>query len=109
MERCPQCGASYWDSDKEGLYESKGIQEEEEQGCLSILIFHLLMALALAVLFVFFGFMVNLLVHFEANQVKIAWLVASILLGGILSLVVRKLKKRKIGSTTGEVDRGPSD
>ncbi len=105
MERCPQCGAIYWDSDRDGAYEATGLQEEEEQGCLSILIFHLLLALAMAVLFVLFGFVVNLLVHFEANQVKIAWLAASLLLGGILSLMVRKLKRKKrrnaIGDDTG--------
>ena len=102
MERCPQCGTTYWDSDRNGVHEATGLQEEEEQGCLSIIIFHLLLALALAVIFVLFGFVVNLLVHFEANQVKIAWLVASLLLGGALSLMVRKLKRKKIGKATGE-------
>jgi len=107
MERCPQCGATYWDSDRDGPYEATGFQEEEEQGCLSILIFHLLLALALAVLFVLFGFVVNLLVHFEANQVKIAWLMASLLLGAILSLMVRKLKRKKRRKTVGD-DTGRS-
>ncbi|MFC2163379.1 hypothetical protein ACFLT2_00105 [Acidobacteriota bacterium] len=99
MERCPQCGAVYWDSDSDGRYETKGLHEEEEQGCLSILIFHLLVALGLAVFFVLFGFVVNLLVHFEANQVKIAWIAASLLLGGTLSLIIRKLKRKKSGKT----------
>ncbi len=108
MERCPQCGATYWDSDSDGLYEAKGLQEEEEQGCLSILIFHLLMALGLAVLFVLFGFVINLLVHFEANQIKIAWLAASLLVGGTLSLMVRKLKRKKSGNTSRD-ETGPND
>jgi len=95
MEKCPQCGATYWDSDKEIPQEAKELQKEEEQGCLSVLIFHLLIALAMAFLFVLFGFVVNLLVHFEANQVKIAWLMASLLLGGTLSLMIRKLKREK--------------
>ena len=101
MERCPSCGAAYWDSESDGLYEAKGLQEEE-QGCLSILIIHLMIALGLAVLFVLFGFVVNLLVHFEANQIKIAWLTASILLGGVLSLMIRKFKGRKGGKPIGE-------
>ena len=106
MERCPQCGADYWESDRDGLSEASGFQEEEEQGCLSILAFHLLIALALTTLFVLFGFMVNLLVHFEANQVKIVWLAVSILLGGSLSLLIRRLKKKKKGKTRGcQLDR----
>ena len=107
LERCPQCGAAYWDSDSSGLNEATGLREEE-QGCLSILIFHLLIALGLAILFVLFGFVVNLLVHFEANQVKIAWIAASILLGGTLSLMIRKLKRKKSGTTIGD-DSGRSD
>ena len=99
MEMCPQCGATYWDSDNAGLNETKGLQEEEDQGCLSILIFHFLIALGLAILFVLFGFIINLLVHFEANQVKIAWLAASLLLGGTFSLLIRKLKKKKSGKS----------
>jgi hypothetical protein len=102
MERCPQCGTTYWDSESDSLYDAKGLQEEEEQGCFSILIFHLLIALGLTVLFVLFGFVINLLVHFEANQVKIAWLVASLLLGGTLSIVIRKLKRKKSGKTMGD-------
>ena len=81
--------------------EAKMLQEEEDQGCLSILLFHLVIALALTTLFVLFGFIVNLLVHFEANQVKIAWLGGSFLLGGSLSLLIKKLKEKKDGKTKG--------
>ena len=101
-ETCPHCGAAYWDSDRDSLCEVKGLQEEEDQGCLSIIIFHLLIALALAVIFVLFGFVVNLLVHFEANQVKIAWLAASLFLGGTLSLMIRKLKRMKRKENIGD-------
>jgi hypothetical protein len=95
LEKCPQCGADYWDSDRNGPSEASRDREEEDQGCLSILIFQLLIALALTTLFVLFGFIVNLLVHFEANQVKIAWLAGSLLLGGSLSLLIRKIKEEK--------------
>lgn len=94
-EMCPRCGAAYWDADRDTISEAKGPQEEEEQGCLSILIFQLLIALALTVLFVLFGFVINLIVHFEANQVKVAWIAGSFILGGILSLLIRKLKGKK--------------
>lgn len=101
MEKCPHCGADYWDSDQDGLSEAIGLPEEEDQGCLSILIFHLVIALALTTLFVLFGFIINLLVHFEANQVKIAWLAGSFLLGGSLSLLIKKLREKKDGKTKG--------
>ena len=102
MERCPQCGAAYWDSDDGGLNDTSGFQVEEDEGCLSILIFHFVIALGLAVLFVLSGFIINLLVHFEANQVKIAWLAASLLLGGVFSFMIRKLKRKKSGTTIGD-------
>jgi hypothetical protein len=108
-ERCPRCGAAYWDSDRDDLFEAKELQNEEEQGCLSILIFHLAIALALAVFFVLFGFIVNLLVHFEANQVKIAWIAGSFLLGGVLSLMLRKLKKKKKSGETAQDNNEPGD
>jgi hypothetical protein len=65
------------------------------------MIFHLLIALALTTLFVLFGFIVNLIVHFEANQVKIAWLTVSLLLGGSLSLIIKKLREKRKGKARG--------
>jgi uncharacterized membrane protein YvbJ len=109
MEKCPQCGASYWDSDNNGLNDGAGSQEEEEEGCLSILIFHFLIALGLAILFVLSGFIINLLVHFEANQVKIAWLAASLLLGGTISFMIRRLQRKKKRGKAKEDEKGTSD
>jgi len=101
MDRCPQCGAVYWDDQRERSSDNADYHDEEEQGCVSILIFHLLIALALAVVFVLFGFVVNLLVHFEANQVKIAWIAGSLFLGGILSWLIRKPRRKQCGKGPG--------
>jgi len=101
MDRCPQCGTFYWDDQRENTSDAAEYHDEEEQGCFSLLIFHLLIALALAVVFVLFGFVVNLLVHFEANQIKIAWISGSLLLGGILSCLIRKLRRKQCGKGPG--------
>jgi len=61
---------------------------------LAILLLHFLIALGFAAFLIVLGFVINLLVHFEANQLKIAWIGASLLFGGLLSLLIKKLKGR---------------
>ena len=94
QRRCPSCGALYWESDdaaRDAGYE----KEEEDQGCLSIFTVHFLIALSFFVLILLIGFVINLLVHFEENQIKVIWIGAALLLATALSGLIAKLRKKK--------------
>jgi hypothetical protein len=41
------------------------------------------------------GFVINLLVHFEENQVKVIWIGAALLLATALSGFIAKLRNKK--------------
>jgi len=94
-DRCPACGAFYWEANRDSQADFPA-HTEEEQGCLAIILFHILIAFGFAVFLIVLGFAINLLIHFEANQMKIALIGASLFLGGLLSLLVRNLKMRRI-------------
>lgn len=91
---CPSCGAHYWDSDS--LVEEESIEEaEENEGCLSIFALQFLVALAAFVLLLFAGFLINLLVHFEPNQIKVIGIGAALLLAIAISRIIAKLKPHR--------------
>ena len=94
LRKCPSCGAHYWESDDAVPY--AGLEgDEENQGCLSIFAVHFLVALAAFVLLLFVGFVINLLVHFEANQIKVIWTGAALLLATAISAFIAKQRKKK--------------
>lgn len=91
---CPSCGERYWESDD--VTPDQGYEETDEaQGCLSIFALHFLVALCVFVFFLFAGFILNLLVHFEENQVKVIWIGAAFLLAVTLPGFIARLKKKK--------------
>ena len=93
--RCPSCQAFYWEPDQDILQKekSKVSEKEEDQGCLSILLMPLILAVVVSASLVCAGFLVNLILHFESSQVKIIWIGSSVLLGVALYLLFLKLKK----------------
>jgi hypothetical protein len=92
--RCPSCGELYWEPD--GAAHDGDLEEEEDsQGCLSIFAVHFLVALAVFILFLFVGFIINLLVHFEENQIKVIWIGAALLLALAISGLIAKLRQNK--------------
>lgn len=91
---CPSCGAQYWESDN-AAQDADHDSEEEAQGCLSIFAFHFLVALAGFVLLLFVGFVINLIVHFEENQIKVIWIGAALLLASALSGLIARFRKKK--------------
>lgn len=94
QRRCPTCGVLYWESD--GTTRDVDLEKEEEgQGCLSIIVVHFLLALAVFVFLLLIGFVINLFVHFEENQIKVIWIGAALLLAMALSGFVTKLRKKK--------------
>jgi uncharacterized membrane protein YvbJ len=94
QKTCPSCGEPYWESDnaaRDDVFE----EEEEGQGCLSIFAVHFFVALAAFVLLLFIGFVINLLVHFEENQIKVIWIGAALLLATALSGLIGRWRKNK--------------
>jgi len=94
QKRCPSCGAKYWESDE--ITRDEGLEDvEEDQGCLSIFVVHFLVALAAFIFILLIGFIINVLVHFEENQIKVIWIGAAFLLATALSGLIAKLRKKK--------------
>ena len=93
QRRCPKCEALYWESEE--LAQDECLNEEEEQGCFSIFATHFFVALAAFVSLLLIGFIINLLVHFEENQIKVIWIGTALLLASALSGLIAKLRKKK--------------
>ncbi|NIM59741.1 MAG: hypothetical protein GTO16_12500 [Candidatus Aminicenantes bacterium] len=95
-ENCPSCGKVYWEPEQNKLKETVEIKESEEQrGCLSLFLVPLTLAIGVAAFLITAGFIVNLVVHFESNQVKIIWIGSSLLVGFAIYLLFSKIRKQK--------------
>lgn len=94
---CPGCGKEYWLPGKkeEKKWEEKKPEETLKQGCLQILLMPLLIAFLSALSLIFAGFIINLLVNFESNQVKILWIIISFLVGLVIYVLLSKTKKQR--------------
>jgi len=94
---CPGCGKEYWLSGKteEKKWEEKKPEEARKQGCLQILLIPLLIAFLSALFLIFAGVIINLLVNFESNQVKILWIIISLLAGLVIYVLLSKTKKQR--------------
>lgn len=94
---CPACGSQYWEPHlpvpEKGSERVPG--QEEEEGCLSILILPVLLATGIALALILIGFIIQLLTHFENNQIKIIWIAGSILAGIIGYRIFRRFYKVK--------------
>lgn len=95
--KCPSCGAEYWEPNQPaGLDESR---DQQEEGCLSIFLLPFLISLAATAILIFVGFLVNMIAHFEENQIKIIWIGSSLVLGFIFFILVSKIKKKIKGKS----------
>jgi hypothetical protein len=95
-EKCPFCGKVYWEPGQDKLKEKIETEESEEgRGCLSLFLVPLVLAIAVTAFLIAAGVAVNLVVHFENNQVKIIWIASSILVGFSLYLLLSKLRKQR--------------
>lgn len=92
---CPECGKEYWDPDlpKGRDYEEKQ-EEEEEPGCLQIFIIPVVTAICSVFFLILSGVIINLFADFESNQVKIAWLLGSVLSGLAVYFFMSKRKRQ---------------
>ncbi len=84
----------YWESG-DAHREIGTEQEDEDQGCFSIILLHFLLAVSVFVFFVLIGFVINLFVHFEENQVKVVYIGIALVLAAALSTLFTKVRKKK--------------
>jgi len=93
---CPKCGSPYWkpeeDNEFNSIYDNT---KEEKNGCLSLLFMPVTISLMVTAVLVFMGFIINLLINFENSQIKIIWMVLSILLGLLAFKIFNKKQKNK--------------
>lgn len=93
QEKCPFCGAQYWESGSVSG-DSAPEQENEAQGCLSMIVLHFFLAFFLFVLFILMGFVINLFVHFEEKQIMVVWIAIALLLAAALSTLFGKVRNK---------------
>lgn len=94
MTRCPACGVQYWEPSLQSTEGSERETEEEDGGCLPVLVLPLVLAAAVTGALVLLGFLVHLFVHFPSNQVKVVWLGLSLLIGlGAYKLLTGRRRK----------------
>ncbi len=90
---CPHCGKEYWVPEIPERKDRSADQEDERPGCLQVFLIPLVTALFSAAFLVSCGVIINLITHFESNQVKIAWLLGSVLAGVAVYLLLSKKRK----------------
>ncbi|UCE22618.1 MAG: hypothetical protein JSV46_10530 [Candidatus Aminicenantes bacterium] len=91
---CPHCGKEYWVPEIPGRSDRDTDQEDEKPGCLQVFLIPLVTALLSAAFLVSCGVIINLITHFESNQVKIAWLLGSVLAGVAVYFLLSKKRKQ---------------
>lgn len=95
---CPHCGKEYWLPEVGNKTDKEDVKAEETErpGCLQIMFMPLAVAFASACLLILGGFLLNLFIHFESNQLKIAWIGASCALGLAIYHLLSKKRKTKV-------------
>jgi cytochrome c biogenesis protein CcdA len=93
--RCPWCGKEYWLPEKTDDWQEAKKEQPAKEGCLQILLMPLMIALVLTLFLITGGIIINLFVNFESNQIKIAWIVFSILLGLAVYFFLHSRKRAK--------------
>ena len=93
---CPQCGKEYWlpRIPEENSREGKTEEEEEKPGCLQVIFLPLLIALLSAMFLISSGIIINLFANFESNQLKIAWILASVGVGLAVYFLISRQKRQ---------------
>ncbi len=93
---CPACGKLYWQPDSLSHAEIvEGETEDETLGCLPIFFWPILISLTVTSVLILLGFIIHVFLHFEANQVKVIWILGSVAAGGLVYIIFMKIKKKE--------------
>ena len=92
---CPACGKLYWQPDSP-LHTEIAERETEDDtiGCLPIFFWPVLISITVTSALILFGFIIHVFLHFETNQVKVIWILCSTAVGGLVYMIIMKIKKR---------------
>ncbi|MCJ7582193.1 MAG: zinc ribbon domain-containing protein [Candidatus Aminicenantes bacterium] len=94
---CPACGKLYWQPDSPSHAEmAERETEDETMGCLPLFFWPFLISFSVTSILILLGFIVHVFSHFEANQVKVIWILCSAAAGGFVYLISVKIKKGKL-------------
>ena len=91
---CPQCGKEYWVPEMPEKIGGTEDQDEDTPGCLQVVLVPLITALLTVLFLISCGIIINLFANFESNQVKIAWLLGSVLVGLAVYFLLTKSKRQ---------------
>jgi uncharacterized membrane protein YvbJ len=91
---CPQCGKEYWVPEMPEKIAGKEDEDEDAPGCLQVVLVPLITALLTALFLISCGIIINLFANFESNQVKIAWLLGSVLVGLAVYFLLTRSRKQ---------------
>ncbi len=68
--------------------------EDDVMGCLPVFFWPLLISLAVTSILIFLGFIIHVFINFEANQIKVIWILCSAAAGGLVYMIIVKKKKK---------------
>ena len=92
---CPACGQLFWHPDSLPYGEiAERETEDDTGGCLSLLLWPLIISFSVTSLLILLGFIIHVFSHFEANQVKVIWILGSVAAGGLVYMITMKIKKK---------------
>lgn len=93
---CPACRKLYWQPDSLSHAEIvDGETEDDAMGCLPIFFWPILISLTVTSVLILLGFIIHVFSHFEANQVKVIWILCSVAAGGLVYKIIAKIKKKE--------------
>jgi len=80
---------------EEKIRGEKAEEEEPKQGCLQIFFLPLIIAILSAMFLISSGIILNLFLNFESNQLKIAWILASVSAGLVIYFFFARQKRKR--------------
>ncbi len=93
---CPACGKLYWQPDSLSHAENvEGETYDDGMGCFPIFFWPLLISLTVTTGLILMGFIIHVFIHFEANQIKVIWILGSVAAGGIVYTIIVKMKNKE--------------
>ncbi len=93
---CPACGKLYWQPDSLSHAEYvEGETEDDIMGRFPIFFWPILISITVTSALILSGFIIHVFINFEANQIKVIWILGSVAVGGLVYMIIMKIKKKE--------------
>ncbi|NIM90901.1 MAG: hypothetical protein GTO17_08130 [Candidatus Aminicenantes bacterium] len=92
---CPWCREEYWLPRETGDEDEAEPEQPAIGGCLQILLVPFLTSLALTLFLITAGIIIGLFIKIESNQIKLTWIVFSLLFGIAVFFILHFWKEKK--------------